>query len=248
MVLIGAAERPRVTLLTALPLVWGEGDPADVLAGRAGRSATLVALDKEFDIRAIDVVSAETLGRGTAMIAQPRRLTAEELVVLDRWVRKGGHALIFADPELVWPSRYALGDVRRPPPVTLLDPLFAHWGVKLGDSDKGERVARSGGLTLATATAGTWQGPKGCRVPDPLVLDCPIGRGRVILVGDADLLDARLWEGANADNPAWIALQLHALAGESPRESNRGGFAWAIAAILAGGAFWTIISRRFGGT
>jgi ABC-type uncharacterized transport system len=194
-----------------LPLVWGEGDVGDVLNARTARSETLTALDAQFDIRAIDTVSAATLAHDLAIIAQPRRLSPSELVALDKWIRDGGRALIFADPELVWPSRYALGDVRRPPPVEMLDPLFAHWGLALGDSDRRQRVVKMGGQMIVTAAAGTWHAPKTCAVPDPLVLDCRIGKGRAILVGDADMLDARLWQQANADNPAWIAAQLRTL-------------------------------------
>jgi hypothetical protein len=216
MLLLGAAERPRVVLLTALPLVWGEGDAADVLNGRSQRSATLIALDGQFDIRPIDTLSAATLGSDIAIIAQPRRLTSHELVALDGLVRAGGRVMIFADPELIWPSRYPLGDVRRPPPVELLDPLFAHWGVTLGDSDRGQRVAKTGGVTIVTMAAGRWTGPATCAAPDPFVLDCRIGRGRAIVVGDADMLDERLWQDAKADNPGWIAGQLRRLtAGET---------------------------------
>lgn len=196
-----------------MPLVWGESDAGEVLNGGAGRSATLKALDGQFGIDAIDTLSAGTLGHDVVVLAQPRRLAPQELVAFDRWVRRGGRALIFADPELVWSSRYAAGDVRRAPPVTLLDPLFKHWGVALGDSDFGERVAKAGPLTIVTASAGAWTGPKTCVAPDPLVLDCRIGKGRVILVGDADMLDERLWQRAKADNPAWIAAQLRALQG-----------------------------------
>lgn len=213
MLLLSAAERPRIAILTALPLIWGEGDATELLNGGTGRSATLKALDGEFSIRAIDTLSVKTLGQDIVVIAQPRRFAPEELVAFDRWLRKGGRALIFADPELVWPSRYAPGDVRRAPPVTLLDPLFKHWGVVLGDSDRGETMAQAGALKIATASAGSWAGSKRCSAPDPLVLDCRIGKGRVILVGDADMLDERLWQRVGADNPAWIATQLRALQG-----------------------------------
>ena len=222
LLLCGAGEAlPRVALMTALPLVWGEGDAGDVLSGRTGRSATLKALDTEFEIQPIDTVSLDTLGNALAILAQPRRLAPQELVALDTWIRRGGRALIFADPHLVWPSRYPLGDVRQPPPVELLDPLFRHWGITLGDSDGGERVLQAAAVTIVTAGAGHWTGPKNCAAPDPLVLDCRIGKGRVILVGDADMLDARLWQATKADNPAWIATQLRTLKGAARPDSTR---------------------------
>lgn len=214
--LAGAAGRPRVTLLTALPLSWGEGDADDIVAGRSTRSATLAALERRFEIRAIDTVDVAAMGKSVLVLAQPRRLAPAELVALDSWVRAGGRALIFADPELLWPSRLPLGHPRRPPPVTLLDPLFAHWGIALGDSDHGERVAMAQGVRIATASAGRWHATRSCASPDPLVIDCRIGRGRAILVGDADVFDERLWQTAKADNPAWIAALITRLIDSQP--------------------------------
>lgn len=209
--LVGTSERPRLTLMTALPLVWGEGGTADILLGRSGRSETLKRLDPLFDIRPIDVISAKALGRDIAVIAQPRRLSPLELVAFDKWVRRGGRAMIFADPELLGSSSYPLGDNRRAPPVTLLDPLFKHWGIDLGDSDRVIRTATYGAVKVAFAGAASWAFGKNCIAIIPEAIDCRIGKGRVILVGDADMLDARLWQEQGADNPAWIANQLDRL-------------------------------------
>ncbi len=219
--LTGATDRPHASLLTSLPLMWGEGDPSDILAGRVKRSDTLTRIEASIDLRAIDTVTAATLGSDIAMIAQPRRLTPRELANFDAWLRSGGRAMIFADPELVWPSAYPPGDRRRAPPVTLLDPLFAHWGVMLGDSDHAEHRIWVHGAYLTLLAGGTWTGPAGCSGTGTYVLDCPIGKGRVLLVGDADVLDKRLWHARNADNPAWIVRQLQMLNGTAPSDSTR---------------------------
>ena len=244
-VLTGASDRPRVTLLTALPLVWGEGDVADVLAGRTARSDTLKALDGFVDIRAIDTLSVATLGTDIAIIAQPRRLTPTELVAFDGWVRRGGRAMIFADPELVWPSRYAPGDNRRAPPVTLLDPLFAYWGVALGDSDQQERAVQLSGSQVTLLAAGTWTGPTNCSGTGTYVLDCKIGKGHVILVGDADLLDARLWQGRRTDNATWLSQQLFRLGDKDQSQSTRTLDAAVAAVAIAGAIALALMYRRF---
>jgi ABC-type uncharacterized transport system len=210
--LAGASERPQVSLTTALPLVWGEGDTADILQGRSGRSETLKRLDGRFDIRPIDMVSSKTLGRDIAILAQPRRLSPLELVAFDKWVRRGGRAMIFADPELLGSSSYPLGDNRRAPPVTLLDPLFKHWGVDLGDSDKVVRTATYGRTKVAFAGAASWTFGANCTAIISEAIECRIGKGRAIMIGDADMLDARLWQEQGADNPTWIAAQLDRLA------------------------------------
>ncbi len=219
--LIGAAERPRVTLMTALPLMWGEGTPADMLAGRSGKSDTLRIIETQFNIRAIDTITAKTLGRDIAIIAQPRRLTPQELVAFDKWLLGGGRAMIFADPELVWPSIYALGDNRRAPPVELLDPLFTHWGVTLGDSDQRAQTMSINGVRVKMVASGAWQGPKTCTVVVREVIECRIGRGRVVLVGDADLLDARMWAANGSDNVAWIMDRLTMFNAGNTADSSR---------------------------
>jgi ABC-type uncharacterized transport system len=247
-VLIGAAERPHVTLMTALPLMWGEGTPADVLAGRSAKSETLRIIETQFDVRAIDTISAKTLGRDIAIIAQPRRLTPEELVAFDKWLLGGGRAMIFADPELVWPSIYALGDTRRAPPVELLDPLFKHWGVTLGDSDQQERMVSINGVPVKLLAAGVWRGPKACTVVTPEVLDCRIGRGRVLLVGDADMLDARLWARNDADNIAWIMDRLRMLGDADKAESTRHSGTMVVGVAVGAIVVAAFIYRHFGGT
>jgi ABC-type uncharacterized transport system len=246
--LIGASDRPRVTLMTALPLVWGEGDTAEILSGQAARSETLKALDARFDIRPIDILSASTLGKDVAMIAQPRRLTAKELVAFDKWVRAGGRAIVFADPELLWPSRYPPGDSRRAPPVMLLDPLLVHWGLVLGDSDRGEQRLQIDGRQVVLLAAGRWSGPSACAGSGTPVLDCRIGKGRVVLVGDADVLDARLWQAAEVSNPAWIAGRLSRLADAEPTDSTRRSMAMVGAAIAAATVSVIVFYRRFNGT
>jgi hypothetical protein len=159
--------------------------------------------------------------------------------VFDKWVRGGGRAMIFADPELVWPSRYPPGDNRRAPPVELLDPLFTHWGIALGDSDRQEREISVNNVAVRLMAAGVWTGPKTCTAVVPEVLDCPIGKGRVLLVGDADLLDARLWAGREADNAGWVVDQLHMLSSGDGRGPTRlsgtviGGMIVAAAAVGA---------------
>ena len=236
----GAQHRPRVVMFTALPLVWGEGDAADILAGRARSSELLAIIGQTFEVRPIDTVSTATLGKGIVMIAQPRRMTPGELVTLDAWVRRGGRAMIFADPELIWPSRYPLGDTRRAPPVTLLDPLFAYWGVTLGDSDRRIATQSIDGKVLVTHAAGQWRGPTRCAGSGGVVLDCRIGKGRVLFVGDADLLDPRLWKAIDGQNGAWVAARLESLNGQAaPAVKTR----WVVIAGISAAIILAILTK-----
>ena len=127
---VGAeSANPDLMLMTALPLIWGEGGAFDP-ASRPQLSYK--QLQREFRVRPLDVLDEAGLASGRLLLlAQPRVLAPVELVALDAWVRGGGRALILTDPLLLWPSALPIGDVRRPPAIGLLGPLLAHWGLAL---------------------------------------------------------------------------------------------------------------------
>ena len=222
-----SAERPNLLLMSALPLVWGEGGPFDPESRPA---AAYQALEAEFQVRPIDYLDPASLGGARLMLlAQPRALAPAELAALDSWVRRGGRLVVLADPDLVWPSPLPLGDVRRPPPASLLSPLLDHWGLRLEAAPAREvRIAylrdgpRPRRLTLDAP--GRWQATgTACRVAElDYLAVCAIGAGRAFLVADADLLRDGLWAAPvargterhlrRADNPFVLADWLDRLA------------------------------------
>jgi hypothetical protein len=183
-----------VTIVSALPLFLGEGGATAVLNGPDQRAPIITALSEVHTLRPVATVSAEALtGGDVLLLAQPRALSPEELVALDAWVRGGGRALVFADPRLDWSSRFPLGDPRRAPPVTLLDPLLTHWGLTLeaADEQAEAETLTLGDLSATLSGAGRWLTTgSGCTVESEARLaDCQIGKGHALLLADADLLD-----------------------------------------------------------
>ncbi len=189
------AARPIYAIVTSLPLFWGEGGFGDAVGGKDQRAPFIQQLSENADVRPIDAIASKALGGVTTLIlAQPRLLAPEELVEIDRWVRAGGQVIAFADPLLDWPSDLPIGDARRAPPVTLLDPLFSHWGLALEGGTDGASVERMLGATAVTTTgAGRWAATgNNCTVaPDGFIAQCRIGKGRATFVADADVLDGR---------------------------------------------------------
>ena len=230
------AERPALLLASALPLVWGELGPFDPESRPA---AAFVALDREFDVRPVDVLDAESLaGFRLMLLAQPRALAPTELVAVDAWVRRGGRLLVLADPDLAWPSRVPLGDVRRPPSASLLAPLLDHWGLRLEPAPARGAVdvrLRDGEETrrLVLDRPGRFHASsQACRTGGREFLAfCTIGAGKAVLIADADLLRDDLWTGAgarggerhlrHADNPLVLAGWLDRLAGIERERSAR---------------------------
>jgi hypothetical protein len=220
-------SRPRVLFMSGLPLVWGEGGPFDTGSRPAAAHGVLA---REFDLAAIDTIDPKTLSGGLLLLAQPQRLSPEELTALDAWVRGGGRALIFADPQLAWPSELPLGDIRRPPPVHLLSPLLTHWGIAI-EPRPGEarKLYEVGARRLAVEAEGLASGGP---CAGGLPARCRIGRGRATVVGDADLFRDDLWAPAGperhrrtADNPLIVAAWLDELA-EIRRPRSGGEAAW----------------------
>lgn len=223
------ADKPPLTIMTALPLFGLNGEIGAVLNGPDRRAAIVRTLEGRYRTIPIDHIDAKTLSQASVLIlAQPRGLSGAELVELDTWVRQGGKALIFADPLLLWPSDLPLGDRRRAPPVTLLDPLLTHWGLVLDLPPLGTEavaIASLGKRPLTVAGPGVWQSTgKACAITDDrLVADCRIGSGHALLIADADMLDERLWRESGQDNSQRVLDALDRLERLDVSQQKRSG-------------------------
>lgn len=179
------AQRPRLLLLTSLPLLFSEGFTIE----KSG-SPAMKALRSRYRVEPISVTDGAELAKGRLLLmAQPQAQTAENLVVLDQWVRRGGRLLLLADPALEWPTKQPLGDITRPPPMFMDTGLLAHWGLRLDVPDRpGLTKRKLGGYTIVSASPGTLHGA--CSIStDELVARCTIGAGTAVVVADADLLN-----------------------------------------------------------
>ena len=173
----------------------------------------LSALSAEFQVAPISTTSSKELAKVRLLLmAQPPAQTPQNLVALDDWVRTGGRLLLLADPLLEWPSKRPLGDPLRPSPMFVDTGLLAHWGLRLDAPDRrGPAPRRLAGHRIVTVSPGALFGR--CVISaDRLVADCRIGKGRAIIVSDADLLDvADLGPAAEENLPA-MTRQLAQLA------------------------------------
>jgi len=196
------AQRPPLLLLTALPLMFGEGFSLD-----SGGSKALTALESRYRVLPISTSSAAELAKGKLLLmAQPLAQTPENLVALDEWVRRGGRLLLLADPRLEWPSERPLGDRLRPPLMFMDTGLLAHWGLRLDAPDDRGAVSRKiGSYDVVAVSPGSLEGK--CTIsPDRLVAHCAVGRGHATIVADADLIGTEhLGDGAGANIDAVLS-------------------------------------------
>jgi hypothetical protein len=181
-----AAERPRLLLLTSLPLLFSEGFS---LSG--GGSAALTRLQTRYNVVPISVTEPRELAKGRLLLmAHPLAQPAEDLVALNDWVRRGGRVLLLADPMLEWPSKRPLGDPLRPPPMFMDTGLLSHWGLRLDAPEARRPAVRSlGGFHIVTVSPGALSGT--CSISnDGLVAHCRVGKGEATIVADADFLNS----------------------------------------------------------
>jgi hypothetical protein len=197
--------KPPLALMTSLPLLWSEGGIEADLTKDAGPHPAFTRLSTRYDITPIDDLEAwAPKPKQMLLLAQPRAFAPRELVRLDNWVRQGGIVLILADPALQWGSLYPLGDKRRPLFTSMLSPLFTHWGLELVlplEDEVPASMRKIGVFNIRTVTVGEWlpkassAGSRCAILARGLLADCRIGKGRAVLVADADFLDAAFWEG-----------------------------------------------------
>ena len=202
-----ASAKPKLMLLTTLPLVFGERFGLE-----GGGSPALKALETRYTVNPVGVADAATLKQGQLLLmAHPLAQPAEALVALDRWVRGGGRLLLLADPLLEWPSERPLGDTLRPPPVFADTGLLRHWGLRLDAPDeRGPMSRRLGGYEVLTNSPGALVGR--CPVSrDRLVARCRIGKGEATIVADADFLNVEDLDGPTDRNLHALLAELSAL-------------------------------------
>lgn len=219
----------RVVMLTGLPLVkWA--DSASSFAAREDASVVALRTMLAKPLVLVDGLAAGSLtDTDRLLLAHPYALPPAALVEVDRFVRAGGRAIILADGLSGWPPPHRFGDPRNPPITSLLTPLFDYWKIGLAAPVSGSTAAGvvrvdDAGFMLTLHSAGHFDRlPPGCRgagaLADrrPTVAYCQIGRGTAVLVADADLLFAPLWQSnpgwarhlRRSDNIEWLARMLN---------------------------------------
>lgn len=203
-----AGERPKLLLLTSLPIVFPE-----TFTLEGSKSPALAALQQRYTVTPISTADAGSLdGHRLLLMAQPHAQPAETLVELDRWVRGGGKLLLLADPALEWPSELPLDDLSRPPAAFPDTGLLGHWGLRLEAPDElGPATFTIDGRTAHALSPGSLvaTGPE-CGVRgEGFVARCRIGRGRAIIVADADFVDVeRRRDPARSGNLEFLLAEL----------------------------------------
>ncbi len=192
-----------VALASSLPLVMPEAaDIADLLADQSPPHWALAVLRERGKLKPLDSLAGADgkmplAADSLLVMAQPWPLAPQENVALDDWVRAGGRVLLFADPLLTFDSRFSIGDRRRPQDVVTLSPILTRWGLRLErdeDAAPDPFLAEIGGTAIPVALPGRFAPIEGslCTIEaQGLLAECRIGKGRIVAIADAALLEMR---------------------------------------------------------
>lgn len=145
---LGNPTRPRLGVLSTIPL---EAGPGGIMAALQGQSQPFVIyeqLSQTFDLKPIapnaDRIPAEVT---TLLIIHPSGLAPAALYAIDQFVMRGGKVIVLVDPtsEIMGAQQQAMGG-QGPPLNSDLAFLFKAWGVAydpnkiLGDAARAQRV------------------------------------------------------------------------------------------------------------
>ncbi|MEL7445114.1 MAG: hypothetical protein AAGK02_04790 [Pseudomonadota bacterium] len=148
------AERPKLGLMTSLPLYWPLGaGVSDIAGGELEKPWQRRALEERYQLVPLDTLTPipalspddpETdplAGLDRVAIIQPRGLSPADNVALDNWVRAGGQLLIALDPMLTGEYELPIGDPRRPIDTALIPPVVERWGLAVSyNPEQGSEV------------------------------------------------------------------------------------------------------------
>lgn len=128
---LATPKKPMLGIISSLPLDTGAGGVAAALQGRAQPYAAYQQLQQSYQTEML-AVDFKTIPKGVdvLMIVQPGNLTPAQRYAIDQFVLRGGHALVFVDPQSDL-AQQAGGYQQQPgtPSSSDLPALFKAWGI-----------------------------------------------------------------------------------------------------------------------
>ena len=91
-----SGDKPRLALISSLPLLFGEE-----FGLATPRPVAMDEIEARYTVIPVAVADRASLtGFARLLMAHPRAQPAEDLVALDQWVHRGGRVMLLADPML----------------------------------------------------------------------------------------------------------------------------------------------------
>jgi ABC-type uncharacterized transport system involved in gliding motility auxiliary subunit len=148
---LATPKKPKLAILTTLPLDTGIGGMQALMQGAAQPFAVYQELSQTYDTQMLDGnFTAIPADAEVLMIVQPGALNEQQNFAIDQFVLKGGHALVFVDPDSQLAAAAGGEDPQMAPAASSSLPrLFQAWGAGfyankvIGDLKLAQRVQAS---------------------------------------------------------------------------------------------------------
>jgi len=145
---LSTPKKTMVAVLSSLPLEFGPGGIQAMMQGRGQPNLIYQELGQTYQTQMLPPqFTAIPKGTDVLIIVHPPALDDAQLLAVDQFVLKGGHALVFVDPNAEMAQQSANPYQPAPtPPSSNLPALFKAWGIGydpakvLGDIKLAQRV------------------------------------------------------------------------------------------------------------
>ncbi len=136
---LATPEKPKLGIITSLPLEMGPGGYMAVLQGGKPQPYVIYTqLKQNFDIKMLDKdVRLIPSDIQTLLIAHPVGLTPQTLYAIDQFALRGGRLIVMVDPYSEASAAMSMGGQQPPGSATVSDlkPLLKAWGVDYDPKD-----------------------------------------------------------------------------------------------------------------
>jgi ABC-type uncharacterized transport system involved in gliding motility auxiliary subunit len=129
---LSVPQKPKLGILSALPLEAGAGGLQAALQGNSQPYVIYQQLRDTFDVQMLDPMMIDRIPAGisTLLVVHPANFDASVQYAIDQFVLKGGHAIVFVDPmseasAAQGPGPQDQGDKTS----STLGPVLTAWGI-----------------------------------------------------------------------------------------------------------------------
>jgi ABC-type uncharacterized transport system involved in gliding motility auxiliary subunit len=145
---LSTPQRPKLGIMTGLPLEAGVGGLMAALQGNGQPFAIYTQLRNAYDVQVLDpTVDRIPADITTLWVVHPADFSNAAMYAIDQFVLRGGHAIVFVDPLSEILNQQGPGQIDTGERTTSnLPPLFAAWGIDydpskiVGDAELAQQV------------------------------------------------------------------------------------------------------------
>jgi ABC-type uncharacterized transport system involved in gliding motility auxiliary subunit len=137
---LNTPAKPKVALLTSLPMAYGPGGPMGMVQGTSRPYVIFQQMRSQYELMALPGNFTGIPADVRALvIVHPGALDPVQLYTIDQFVLRGGRVMLFVDPlsemaQTLQGNEAMLASASPPPLASNMAPLLTAWGVRLSNN------------------------------------------------------------------------------------------------------------------